>query len=148
MDPFFAPWLQALRIVAHAEAELRIDHLSATDADRIRRMIHEARAIIGSVVSSLQKLDESVEKIEERKRMQEFGRSIKQHARTRAIEREENQLGEVDREARRLQRRKRRREAFHDRLRRELPRMAFEHAVFAAWQKRIEGFERMEEIEP
>lgn len=147
VDPFFAPWMQALKITACIEVKLASGSLDGDAASDICNLINKARWIVSGVVAAQCKLEEDLEQIEDRERMQGFGRKIKSLARDRAIEREESRFGEAEKEAGRLRRRKRAREDAHDEQRRELPVMAIEQARFERWQKRIEGFERVEEME-
>lgn len=143
-DPFFAPWLQALQRIIDIEAELESETLFASTASGICEHINEARAIVGNVVSTMQRLGEGMEQIKGRERTQKLGRMVRKFTQPRAIKEEESGLDEAEKEARRLRRKERVNQAKRDEERRELPRQAFEQAMFENWQRRNEGFERME----
>lgn len=79
--------------------------------------------------------------MDSREGLQNITKTIGRLAEASLLKAEERGLGEVEKKAGRLQRRKRTREASHDEQRRELPRLAFEQAKFENWQRRVEGLE-------
>lgn len=142
-DPFLFPWIQATQVILQIEEKLESEKLNTGIAGRICEEIEEARTIVRSVVGALGSLEEGVEQIEDRERLQTFENWLRKGALTRTVDREERNLEEGEKQTRGRCRQKRVREALFDAERRELPRMAFEQAKFERWQRRIEGVEQM-----